>query len=322
MRTQRQSDAVVGLVIPCFNEEEVIPAMLSALESFSRNCPHPVKVLFVDDGSSDETRSLLAEACRQDAAFACVNLSRNFGHQNAVSAGLAHVDADVVAVMDADLQDPPEVILEMLSKWRDGYDVVYGVRQDRKEGLLLRAAYKTFYFLLSKIANVQIPPDAGDFCVMDRRVVDAIRHLPERARFVRGLRGWVGFRQVGLPYRRHARAAGRPKYSLIRLTNLALDGLIGFSWVPLRLSSWIGLLACSLGLILGIWALVGALYLRQTPPGWASLAVIVLFFSGVQLLVLGIIGEYVGRILEETKGRPPFIVESAEGWVLERRDAR
>jgi dolichol-phosphate mannosyltransferase len=247
--------------------------------------------------------------------MACLRLSRNFGHQTAVSAGLARVRGDVVAVIDADLQDPPELILDMIAKWREGYDVVYGIRTNRKEGPFLRAAYALFYRILKKIANVDIPLDAGDFSLMDREVVDQINAMPEHNRFIRGLRGWVGFRQIGLPYSRQARQAGAPKYNLYRLLNLAMNGIISFSSVPLKIASWCGAVSSFLGFVLMLWVVVNGLVYGRTPPGWASLAVIVLMFGGIQLIVLGIIGEYVSRIFDEVKRRPHFIVRDAAGWV-------
>ena len=220
-----------------------------------------------------------------------------------------------MAVIDADLQDPPELIPDMVAKWREGYDVVYGIRTNRKEGPFLRMAYALFYRILKKIANIDIPLDAGDFSLMDRAVVDQINAMPEHNRFIRGLRGWVGFRQIGLPYNRQARQAGAPKYNIYRLVNLAMNGIISFSSVPLKIASWFGALSSSLGFLLMLWVVVNGLFYGRTPPGWASLAVIILLFGGIQLIVLGIIGEYVSRIFDEVKRRPHFIVGESSGWV-------
>ena len=310
----RNREPEIGLVIPCYNEESVLPALLARLEVFLGNWPHPAWVLFVDDGSRDRTAELLGEACQRNARMACLKLSRNFGHQTAVTAGLMHARGDVVEVLDADLQDPPEVLPEMLAKWREGYDVVYGVRENRKESALLRSAYALFYRILKRIANVEIPLDAGDFSLMDRRVVDYINAMPEHNRFIRGLRGWVGFRQTGLPYSREARQAGAPKYNLRRLLNLAMNGLISFSSIPLQLASWMGVLSSLMGFGLMVWALFSGLFQGKTPPGWASLAVIILVFGGIQLIVLGIIGEYISRIFVEVKCRPHFLIDRTLGW--------
>lgn len=307
-------NATLDVVIPCFNEEAVIPVLLVELRSFAAKLSCKVRFLFVNDGSSDRTAELLDSACADDPRLACLHFSRNFGHQVAVSAGLRYATGDTVAVIDADLQDPPAVIADMLEKWREGFDVVYGVRRNRKEGALLRAAYSAFYRALRRMSNIDIPLDAGDFSLMDRRVVDGLNSMPEHNRFVRGLRGWMGYRQVGLPYERQARQAGNPKYTLRRLYRLAIDGFINFSSIPLRIASWIGAFASLLGFALLVWAIGSALLYRQLPPGWASLAVMILFFGGIQLLVLGIIGEYIGRIFDEVKNRPQFIVAQKSGW--------
>ncbi len=312
---ERKAKPTLGIVIPCFNEQDVLPQLLRELAALADAQPFPLLFLLVDDGSTDRTFVLISEAAARDSRFACLRFSRNFGHQTAVSAGLRHVQGDVIGVIDADLQDPPAVLIAMLSKWREGYDVVYGVRTNRKEGFLLKAAYAIFYRLLKRIANVEIPLDAGDFSLMDRRVVDCLKQLPEHSPFVRGLRGWVGFRQVGFPYERQARAAGEPKYNFGKLLNLAIQGFVSFSSVPLRLATWIGVMASLVGFILMVWALASALLLDKIPPGWASLAVMVLFFGGVQMVMLGIIGEYVGRIFEEVKNRPHFVIGATAGWV-------
>ncbi len=310
----RNSDPVVGIVIPCFNEEQVIPRLIESLSTFLDSLLYSGRVIFVNDGSTDATGQLLDAACAADARFGCLHFSRNFGHQLAVSAGLAVLDTDAVCVLDADLQDPPEALLEMLQRWKEGYDVVYGVRRNRKEGLLLRTAYAGYYRLLKYVSNVDLPLDAGDFCVMDRRVVTLLNEMPEHNRFVRGLRAWVGFRQIGVEYDRQARAAGKSKYSLPRLSKLALDGLIGFSLAPLRLAIWLGVAASVMGFGLLVWAVAQALFYKETPSGWASLAVMILFFGGIQLLMLGIIGEYVGRIFDEVKQRPNYVISSISGW--------
>lgn len=314
--SERTQKPTLGIIIPCYNEAEVLPQLLGELTRLADATPFPLLFLLVDDGSKDATFDLISEKTAKDPRFACLRFSRNFGHQTAVSAGLRYVRGDVVGIMDADLQDPPSVLVAMMDKWKEGYDVVYGVRQNRKEGLLLKLAYTIFYRLLKRIANVEIPLDAGDFSLMDRRVVDCLRRLPEHSPFVRGLRGWVGFKQIAFPYERRARAAGEPKYNLAKLFNLAIQGFVSFSSVPLRLAVWIGAFASLIGFLLMIWALASVFLLDKIPPGWASLAVMILFFGGVQMLVLGIIGEYVGRIFDEVKNRPHFILDASAGWVV------
>lgn len=314
-RDRAQATPELGVVIPCFDEEAVLGALFAELTRFADRAPGKVWFLLVDDGSRDATSRLIDEQCGRDARFAAIHFSRNFGHQTAVSAGLAHARGDVVAVLDADLQDPPDVVLRMIDKWREGFDVVYGVRRNRKEGAVLRACYAAFYRVMRRVANVEIPLDAGDFSLMDRKVVDLVNSMPEHNRFVRGLRGWVGFRQTGLEYDRAARAAGEAKYGFRKLFRLALDGLVSFSSLPLRLAAWLGLIASVLGFVMMLWALFAALFSEKTPPGWASTAVIVLFFGGVQLLMLGVLGEYLGRIFDEVKGRPHFVVAQKSGWL-------
>lgn len=315
---QRPEMPELGLVIPCFNEEAVLDRLVAELDAFAARIPCPVRVLFVNDGSRDRTADILNTVCETRPQFACIHFSRNFGHQTAVTAGLRFCRGDVIAVLDADLQDPPDVLLGMLAKWREGYDVVYGVRQQRKENALLRFCYASFYRLLRRMANVDLPLDAGDFSLMDRRVVDTINAMPEHNRFVRGLRGWVGFRQTGFPYERAARAAGETKYSLGRLFKLAFDGMLAFSSTPLRAISALGL-ACSLSSLAFIaYALLSKFLYAKTPQGWASLAAIVVFFGGVQLVVLGIMGEYLSRVFDEVKNRPHFIVDRSRGWIEDR----
>jgi polyisoprenyl-phosphate glycosyltransferase len=237
-----------------------------------------------------------------------VHLSRNFGHQPAVSAGIDHARGLAVAVMDGDLQDPPEAIPEFVRLWREGNDVVYAVRRRRKEGPAKRLGYFAFYRLLNAISDLDIPLDSGDFCLMDRRVVDTLKQLPETRRFVRGLRSFVGFRQVGLTYERAAREAGQPKYSFRALVGLAIDGLVSFSSYPLRMVTYLGLTTVSISLLLLVWVLSDAFYNQTAPRGWASIVVVVLFMGSVQLISLGIIGEYIRLIFLEAKKRPTYIV--------------
>ena len=305
----------LGLVVPCFNEEKVLPSLFDRLRAFAATAGGAVSVLFVDDGSRDGTFALLEAECAREPRFAALRFSRNFGHQTAVTAGLRHARGDVVAVLDADLQDPPEVLLQMLEKWREGYDVVYGVRTERKESWLLRALYSLCYRLIRRVANVELPLDAGDFSLMDRRVVDLINAMPEHNRYVRGLRGWVGMRQTGLPYERHARAAGRSKYNLRRLVKLAFDGLVSFSYAPLRLAIWAGALSALAGFAYLLYAVASRLlHPGSVPGGWTSLVVLMLVFGGIQLMLMGLIGEYVGRIFEEVKRRPLYVIAGAAGW--------
>jgi len=298
----------ISVVVPLYNEEENIPELHRRLSAALGGLLHDYELVFVNDGSRDRTAELLNGLYARDARVTVIHLSRNFGHQPAVCAGLDHARGRGVVVMDGDLQDPPEVLGEFIDKWREGHDVVYAVRQNRKENLFKRAGYWSFYRLLRAISDLDIPLDSGDFCLMDRKVVDVLKHLPERLRFVRGLRTFVGFRQVGLCYDRAARHAGDPKYSFRTLAGLAADGLVSFSSYPLRLVTYCGFASISLAIGLAVWVLGDALWYHTAPQGWASTVVVVLFMSAVQMLSLGVIGEYIRRIFIESKGRPAYIV--------------
>ncbi|MDQ6925890.1 MAG: glycosyltransferase family 2 protein, partial [Candidatus Eremiobacteraeota bacterium] len=297
---------LLSVVIPCFNEQAVITETHRRLTAtLDRLEPDTFELLYVDDGSRDSTAAIVRGLCAADARVRALFLSRNFGHQTAVSAGLEHATGDAVAIIDADLQDPPDVLLEMVARWREGYDVAYGLRTDRAgETAFKRATAKSFYRVLNRLSETPIPLDVGDFRLMDRKVVSALIAMPERARFVRGMVSWVGYRQVAVPYARAERFAGETKYPLFKMIRLALDGVTSFSVVPLRLASWAGVGASVIALIGIIWALLTRLLTNAWVPGWAAIFVAVLFVGGVQLLVLGIIGEYVGRIFGETKRRP------------------
>ena len=267
---RRYKTGLLSVVIPLFNEEENVVALWDRLRAVLESLGSPFEVLFVDDGSRDATPHMVDGLHAEDERVVVIHLSRNFGHQAAISAGLEHALGQAVVVMDGDLQDPPELIPELLGLWRGGYEVIYAVRRSRQEGIFKRLGYRAFYRLLGLISDLEIPLDSGDFCLMDRRVVDILNRLPERCRFVRGLRSFLGFRQVGLDYDRPAREAGRPKYTLRKLSALAIDGLVSFSSAPLRLVTYLGLVAAGLALVLTVWVLNDAIYHRSAPPGWAS----------------------------------------------------
>jgi len=305
----------VSVVIPIFNEEETLETLYQRLHGVLETIGEAYEVIFVNDGSRDGSERLLREFHRRTPAFKTINFSRNFGHQVAVTCGLDHAIGDAVVVMDGDLQDPPEVLPDLLARWREGYEVVYAVRQARKENIFKRAAYKAFYWILHRVSYLDIPLDSGDFSLIDRRVVEVLRTMPERNRFVRGLRTWAGFRQIGYEYAREARFAGESKYSLGKLLKLAFDGLVSYSYVPLRLVSNVGLLVSASALGYMGYLLVARLFGDLTIRGWTSTVVIQLFLGGVQLLSLGVIGEYIGRIFEEVKQRPHYIVRDRVGFV-------
>lgn len=305
----------LSLVVPMFNEEETIPSFYARATKALEGAGEPYEIIFVDDGSRDGSFLALRALAEKDRRVRVLRFSRNFGHQTAVTAGMKYATGRAVAVIDGDLQDPPEFVPEMMKRWREGFEVVYAVRRNRKENAFKRAAYLSFYRLLRSLAYVDMPLDAGDFAIMDRRVVDELNRMPERNRFVRGIRAWVGFRQTGLEYDRDPRFAGESKYPLSKLFKLAYDGVISYSFVPLRLATRLGFAISGVAFLLILYFL--GLYLFVGPElltGWTSTIVVILFLGGVQLISLGILGEYVGRIFDEVKSRPLFIVSEAIGF--------
>ncbi len=304
----RRTEPDLSVILPVCNEEENIPILYTRLHSVLEETGLDFEIAFVDDGSGDKSLELLHGLAARDHRVTVVELARNFGHQVAITAGLDHARGNAVIVMDADLQDPPEMLPPLIAKWKEGHDVVYAIREQRKEGWFKRTAYDVFYRLLRRVANVEIPLDAGDFCIMDRKVVNLLRSMPERNRFVRGIRSWVGLRQTGLPYERQARNAGRPKYSFARLMLLALDGLISFSYTPLRVASLSGVGISLLSFLLAGFYFIKKLTTGLNPPGFATLVVAVFFLAGIQLITIGVMGEYIGRIFDEVKRRPLYIV--------------
>jgi glycosyltransferase involved in cell wall biosynthesis len=305
---QSATDPELSVVIPVYNEVDNIAVLYDRLVRVLESADINFEMVFVDDGSGDESVRRLNELGASDKRVVVIELARNFGHQVAITAGLDFARGRAIAVMDADLQDPPEVLPQFIAKWREGHDVVYAIREHRKEGWLKRTSYKAFYRVLRRVSNIEIPLDAGDFCVMDRRIVDLLKNMPERSRFVRGIRSWVGLNQVGLPFERHARHAGTSNYTVGRLMLLALDGLISFSYVPLRVITALGLSVSLIALLLAIFFFVKKLLYGLDPPGYASIIVSIFFLAGIQLITLGVIGEYVGRIFEEAKRRPMYVL--------------
>lgn len=307
---------LLSIIVPCYNEEAVLlethkrlTAVLVALE------PLAYEIVYVDDGSQDRTLEMLRELHASSVHTRVVGLSRNFGHQVAVTAGLTHSSGDAVVVIDADLQDPPEVIPEMVARWQDGYDVVYGLRTDRQGETHFKLwTAKLFYRLLNRVSKVQIPPDVGDFRLMSRRAVAALIAMPERDRFLRGMVSWVGYRQVAVLYERAPRFAGTSKYPLLKMLRFALDGVLSFSYAPLRLATFMGFAAMSMAFAGIIYAILLRIYTHDWVRGWASIFVAVLFLGGVQLVTIGIIGEYIGRIYDEVKQRPLYFVQERLGF--------
>lgn len=308
-----RSRPVLSVVVPVYEEEANLPVLHERLTVVLAEAEPNYEIVFVDDGSRDRSVSVMHDLATRDPHVRVVELARNFGHQIAISAGLDYAQGDGVIIMDADLQDPPEVLPQFIAKWREGHDVVYAIRAQRKESWFKRSLYALFYRLLQRIASIEIPLDSGDFCLMDRRVVEILNGMPERNRFVRGIRSWVGLDQIGLEYERHSRYAGRVKYSYRRLVYLALDGLISFSFVPLRMITILGFIVSALSILLAIGYAIQKLTFGLNPPGFATTIVAIFFLAGIQLITLGVIGEYVGRIFEEVKQRPLYVVRQVTG---------
>jgi dolichol-phosphate mannosyltransferase len=316
-----KTSLLLSVIVPCFNEQDVIRVTHQCLiKALGDNPMFTLEIIYVNDGSRDDTEEMLFDLERVDKRVKVISLSRNFGHQPAVTAGLAYSTGDVVAIIDADLQDPPEVILQMIDKWQEGFEVVYGIRTKRKEGLFRRFSYACFYRLYSSLASIDAQLDSGDFALLDRCVVDVLNSLPEKNRFIRGLRAWTGFRQTGLVYERAARAAGETKYTFSKLLKLAFDGLFNFSTAPLTIIFIMGIITAVTAVVAALVYLVARFgdftILGHRPgdvPGFSTLIIAILFFSGVQLISVGILGEYLGRLYQEAKMRPSFIVKEVRG---------
>lgn len=306
---------LLSVVIPIYNESENLPELSRRLLATLSTIGGDFEVILVDDGSRDHSLQLLRELAASNAHFKVVSFSRNFGHQAALYAGMKRSSGRAVVLMDGDLQDPPEVLPDLLKHWREGNDVVYAVRQKRKEGMFRRMAYASFYRILKAVSYIDIPLDSGDFSLMDRRVVEQLCRLPERNKFLRGLRTWVGFRQMSYTYERDARFAGDPKYTLSKLVRLALDGVFSYSYLPLRVAYAFGIVVSIVSFVLAVKYLFERLFSEAfVPQGFTTLAILILFLGGVQLISLGLIGEYVGRVYDEVKRRPEYIEREALGF--------
>jgi dolichol-phosphate mannosyltransferase len=318
-----ESRIALSVVVPCMNEEEVLAETNRRLLTVLQQMGIEFELIYIDDGSSDSTPELLRGFQTRDTRIRVIQFSRNFGHQMAITAGLEHASGDTVVIIDADLQDPPEVIAQFYQKWLDGYDVVYGLRTDRDgETAFKRWTAKVFYRCMSRLSDTDIPLDTGDFRLMDRRVVDALLDMPERDRFVRGMVSWLGFSHIAVHYRRAARHAGVTKFSLFKMVRFATDGIVSFSILPLRLATWTGFVASGIAILGILVALLERIFgVPGLVKGWTSMVITILFIGGVQLICMGIIGEYVGRIYGESKRRPLYVVRERMGFPLQKRQS-
>jgi dolichol-phosphate mannosyltransferase len=303
-----------SIIIPLYNEEKTIPELVTRLAAVTDGMSDPWELILVDDGSTDGSFTAMCALHRNDPRIKVVRLSRNFGHQIAISAALDLAQGDAVILMDGDLQDPPELLPQLIKLWKDGYHVVYTVKTSRKENWLKRLAFKSFYRILSAMSSIKIPMDAGNFSLMDRRVVEVLRTMPERNRYISGLRAWAGFQQTAVYYDRGPRFAGKPQMSLGRLFHLALDGIFSFSNAPLRAAIYFGMAAAMVSFAGGLYVVYEKLFTNLAILGWASTIVSILFVGGMILMTLGVIGEYISRIYEEVKKRPLYVIRDKIGF--------
>lgn len=309
------SKVIYSIVVPVYNEEKVVSASYQRLKAVMDGVGEEYEIIFVNDGSRDQTGPLVRELCRQDQRVKLIEFSRNFGHQLAITAGMDHAQGEAVVVIDADLQDPPEVIPEMIAKWKEGYDVVYGRRLKREgETFFKKFTAKVFYRFLRRMTDVDIPVDTGDFRLIDRKVCDALKEVGERNRYVRGLISWLGFNQVAVYYQRHKRFAGETKYPLKKMMKFAFDAVTSFSNKPLKLASLTGVVLSGVSFLYLLVVVYLRLFTARTVQGWASILAVNLFFNGVILVTLGVIGEYIGRIFDEAKGRPLYVVKALHNF--------
>lgn len=327
MSAEKKSKKLISIVIPTYKSEPNLPALIERLVKTFSIIEYSYEVIFVNDCSPDNTWSVLKSACSRNKNVKMLDLSRNFGQQIATSAGLTYAKGDAAIIMDDDLQDPPEFIPDLIKEWEEGYEVVYAIRQSRQEGFLKTMGYKLFYKVLAGLSQIKIPRDSGDFGLIDRKVVDIINSMPERDRFMRGLRAWVGFKQKGVECKREIRYQGRPAYNLLKIIKLSADGLLAFSNMPLQISSALGFivsgiafLGMALTFLQRILTFVFPNNLMAVWPGFSTIVLSILFLGGVQLICIGILGEYVARIYNEVKQRPLFLVKGTINFEKEKVD--
>ena len=302
---------LLTVIVPVYNEEDVIEIFYKRTKDVVDSLPYDTELLFVNDGSTDSTLNILLSLQKKDLKIKVIDFSRNFGKEIAMTAGLDHAKADAVVVIDADLQDPPELIPELVARWKDGYDVVYAKRSSREgESIVKKATSKAFYRVLKRVSKVPIPEDTGDFRLMSRRAVDSLNRLRERNRFMKGLFAWIGYPQTAVLYKRDPRYAGATKWSYFNLWNLAIEGITSFTVAPLKISTYLGLLSAIIAFIYGVWIIAKTLIYGDPVAGYPTMMVVILFLGGVQLFSIGIIGEYLGRIFSESKQRPLYLINN------------
>lgn len=317
MNNKNNNKKIVDLsvVIPVYNEEEVLEELFKRLNKTLNSLRVNYEVIFIDDGSRDKSLEIITDFNQKDSRYKYISFSRNFGHQIAISAGIDFAEGKAVVIMDADLQDPPELIPEMLAKWKKGAEVVYAKRKAREKGYFLKSlTAKYFYRFINKLSPMKIPEDTGDFRLMDRKAVLALRELRETSRYMRGLSVWIGFKQDNVLFEREERYGGKTHYPLSRMVKFAMDGITSFSIVPLRLATYLGLICAFLGFLGGLLAIIAKFVPGYTFTGWATIVVAIFFLGGVQLIILGVIGEYIGRIYTETQNRPLYIIDKKKGF--------
>lgn len=309
-----REERLISFVIPVYCEEAILPMLHESMARILDQLDHDAEVVLVNDGSKDSSLQIMRDIRTQDDRFKIVNLSRNFGHQTAVTAGIDAANGDAVIVMDADLQDPPQVALQLIGKWREGYDIVLARRVARTgESIFKRASAALFYRLLRRLSSVDMPLDVGDFRLIDRKVVHALARMPEQDRYLRGMISWMGFRTTEVPYQRDERVAGESKYPLRAMVRLAINGVVGFSDVPLRLALWFGMSISILALLFGVYILASWFFNDNVVQGWTSTVLVLTLLGGLQLLMLGVVGLYIGRIHNEVKRRPLYFVDPEPG---------
>ncbi|MCL6588844.1 MAG: glycosyltransferase family 2 protein [Firmicutes bacterium] len=306
---------LISIVIPMYNEELVARESYQRLKKVADGFKENYELLFVNDGSRDRTAAILSEICNSDPRVKLIDFSRNFGHQVAITAGMDYASGQAIVVIDGDLQDPPEVIPQMIAKWREGYDVVYGKRLERKgDTLFKKITAKFFYRFLKRMTDVDIPVDTGDFRLIDRKVAEALKSVNEKNRYIRGIISWLGFKQIGVEFSRDKRFAGETKYPLKKMLKFAFDAITSFSYKPLKLASYVGFLLSFFSFIYLVIVLYERIFTRNTIQGWASILAVNLFFNGIILIILGIIGEYIGRIYDEAKNRPLYVIRELKNF--------